>query len=148
MTTGIQFFRASVGIAVLNSAEQILALERYELPGAWQLPQGGLDEGEEPADAARRELREETGIEWEQVELLGDAMPKARLALVGRDARGSALGATMARVGPLSRGRDRYFLTRIPPRPCRHPGLALDAHANLTERQLVGRAARPTAATR
>jgi putative (di)nucleoside polyphosphate hydrolase len=66
-----QFFRASVGIAVLDDADRVLALERYEFPGSWQLPQGGLDRGEEPIDAARRELREETGLTWQQVELLG-----------------------------------------------------------------------------
>lgn len=66
-----QFFRANVGIAVLDGAGCVLALERYEFPGSWQLPQGGLDEGEEPIDAARRELREETGLAWEGVELCG-----------------------------------------------------------------------------
>jgi len=72
VTPASQFFRANVGVVLLNAAGEVLALERYELPGAWQLPQGGLDEGEEPADAARRELREETGLSWDQVELLGE----------------------------------------------------------------------------
>jgi putative (di)nucleoside polyphosphate hydrolase len=66
-----QFFRASVGIAVLDDDDRVLALERYDVPGSWQLPQGGLDEGEEPIEAAQRELREETGLTWQQVELLG-----------------------------------------------------------------------------
>ncbi len=69
---GTQFFRAGVGIGVLDSGDRVLALERYDFPGAWQLPQGGLEEGEEPEDAARRELWEETGIRWDQVQLLGE----------------------------------------------------------------------------
>jgi 8-oxo-dGTP pyrophosphatase MutT (NUDIX family) len=48
-----QFFRADVGISVLNGRGEVLALERYERPGAWQLPLGGLDAGEEPVDAVR-----------------------------------------------------------------------------------------------
>ena len=67
-----QFFRANVGIAVLNASGEVLAFEREGYPGSWQLPQGGLDAGEEPIDAARRELGEETGIRWDQVQLLGE----------------------------------------------------------------------------
>jgi putative (di)nucleoside polyphosphate hydrolase len=67
-----QFFRANVGIAVCREDGRLLALERYDLPGSWQLPQGGLDDGEEPIDAARRELAEETGLSWKDVQLLGE----------------------------------------------------------------------------
>jgi putative (di)nucleoside polyphosphate hydrolase len=67
-----QFFRANVGIAVLNAGGRVLALEREGYPGSWQLPQGGLEMGEEPVDAARRELCEETGLRWDQVQLLGE----------------------------------------------------------------------------
>jgi putative (di)nucleoside polyphosphate hydrolase len=66
------FFRANVGIAVLRRDGQVLALERFGYPGTWQLPQGGLDMGEDPVHAARRELAEETGLRWDQVELLGE----------------------------------------------------------------------------
>ncbi len=57
-----QFFRASVGAVIINSSGQVLALERTDHPGAWQFPQGGIDDGEEPLTAVYREVEEETGI--------------------------------------------------------------------------------------
>ena len=40
----------------------MLAFERVDAPGSWQLPQGGLNAGEEPIEGAWRELMEETGL--------------------------------------------------------------------------------------
>ena len=57
-----QSFRAGVGAAIIDDAGRVLALERADLPGAWQLPQGGLELGEEPGQAVYREVTEETGI--------------------------------------------------------------------------------------
>lgn len=60
-------YRASVGAAVFNAAGEVLVGRRLdaddnEEAGAWQMPQGGLDPGEDPLAGARRELFEETGI--------------------------------------------------------------------------------------
>jgi len=66
------FFRANVGIIVLNRTGQVLACERADHRGAWQFPQGGMLASEEPLEAAYRELEEETGIAADKVELLGE----------------------------------------------------------------------------
>jgi putative (di)nucleoside polyphosphate hydrolase len=55
-------FRGGVGAAILDRRGQVLALERIDRPGSWQLPQGGLEDGETAAQALWRELAEETGL--------------------------------------------------------------------------------------
>ena len=67
-----QFFRANVGVAVARADGRVLALERVDQPGRWQMPQGGLDVREEPAAASLRELREETGLGSTLVELVAE----------------------------------------------------------------------------
>lgn len=65
-----QTFRAGAGAVILNSAGQVLALERKDVRNAWQMPQGGLQPAEEPLAAAKREVREETGIKRRQLQQL------------------------------------------------------------------------------
>jgi putative (di)nucleoside polyphosphate hydrolase len=65
-----QTFRAGVGAVIIDWRDQVLALERRDVPGSWQLPQGGLEEGEEPFEAIKREVLEETGIRGEDLQLL------------------------------------------------------------------------------
>jgi putative (di)nucleoside polyphosphate hydrolase len=63
-----QHFRAGVVIVVRHpDGRQLLAFERSDSPDSWQLPQGGLDTGEEPIEGAWRELFEETGLGEEHV---------------------------------------------------------------------------------
>lgn len=56
----------SVTILVLTTNDQLLLLNQFRFPtgsNSWELPMGGIDDGESPHQAAQRELREETGIE-------------------------------------------------------------------------------------
>ena len=55
-------FRRGVGIVLLNPDGLVFVGQRLDMPGAWQMPQGGIDGGETPAQAAVRELFEETGV--------------------------------------------------------------------------------------
>lgn len=71
VATPPRYFRAGVGAVILDRRGRVLVLERADIPGAWQFPQGGLEEGETPAGAARREASEETGIPARRLTLLG-----------------------------------------------------------------------------
>ena len=59
---GDRRYRPCVGIVLVNGAGQVFAGRRPEFPDAWQMPQGGIDRGETPLQAARRELAEETAV--------------------------------------------------------------------------------------
>lgn len=55
-------YRPCVGVVLVNAQGLVFTGERVDTPGAWQMPQGGIDKGETPQAAALRELEEETGL--------------------------------------------------------------------------------------
>ena len=65
-------YRPCVGVVLMNAQGLVFTAERIDIPGAWQLPQGGIDKGETPEDAALRELEEETGISRDLVEVAAE----------------------------------------------------------------------------
>ena len=57
-------YRRGVGIMLLNARNQVFVAQRIDFAGdAWQMPQGGIDTGESPREAALRELKEEIGTD-------------------------------------------------------------------------------------
>lgn len=64
------YFRAGIGAVIANARGQVLIGERRDHRGSWQFPQGGIEDGEEPEDAAYREIGEETGIARKDLRLV------------------------------------------------------------------------------
>lgn len=65
-------FRANVVAVVVDGTDRVMAFERSDVAGQWQLPQGGIDVGETPVEAAWRELGEETGLGKKHVDLIDE----------------------------------------------------------------------------
>ena len=69
--TGQRRFTATAGAMIFDDQDRILLLDHVFRPdGGWGIPGGFLNKGEQPEVALRRELREEIGIEVENVEML------------------------------------------------------------------------------
>ena len=65
-----KYFRAGVGAVITDGNGRILALERSDFRGAWQLPQGGLKRRETPLKGVMREIEEETGLKSRALKLV------------------------------------------------------------------------------
>jgi len=64
-------YRPCVGVMVLNATGEVFVGQRKDRDtDAWQMPQGGVEKGEDPAEAALRELEEETGISRDLVQIV------------------------------------------------------------------------------
>lgn len=65
-------YRPCVGVMLINREGLIFAGQRIDMQvPAWQMPQGGIDAGEDPRAAALRELGEEIGVRADLVEVIG-----------------------------------------------------------------------------
>lgn len=98
-------FRANVGIIISNDDGQLLWARRVNRSG-WQFPQGGIRQRERSVDAMFRELREEVGLERDEVEILGQTRRWLRYRLprhyVRRNSKPVCIGQ-----------KQRWFLLRL-----------------------------------
>ena len=76
-------YRPCVGVMLVNNAGEVFVGRRIDNKEGdfWQMPQGGIDEGEDPREAAFRELWEETGIVRDKVAIIGQTAEPLRYDL-------------------------------------------------------------------
>lgn len=85
-------YRPAAAIMLLNADDKVFVAQRIDSAlEAWQMPQGGLDPGEDPEAGALRELEEETGIRPHLVDILGRA-PEELLYDLPRELVGKVWG--------------------------------------------------------
>ncbi|CAK10177.1 RNA pyrophosphohydrolase [Rhizobium johnstonii] len=118
-------YRPCVGVMILNRDGLVWAGRRISdgnseydgSPQLWQMPQGGIDKGEDPLDAAYRELYEETGIKT--VTLLAEARDWINYdlppALIGIGLRGKFRGQTQRWFAFRFDGDDNEIAINPPP---------------------------------
>ena len=100
-------YRSCAGIMLVNRAGQVFVGQRLDTTiEAWQMPQGGIDPGEDARTAALRELGEEVGLSPNQVEIVAEAPDELFYdlppELVGKAWKGRYRGQ-----------RQRWFLLRF-----------------------------------
>jgi putative (di)nucleoside polyphosphate hydrolase len=77
-----ELYRRGVGVMLLNRDGKVFVGARTDNPDdAWQMPQGGIDEGEDPWATALRELEEETGIPPRLVERISKCPERLKYRL-------------------------------------------------------------------
>lgn len=100
-------YRPCAGVMLVNREGRVFVGQRLDSKiEAWQMPQGGIDPGEDPLEAAYRELWEETGVAREHVELVASAPDELQYdlpdELIGQVWKGKWRGQ-----------RQRWFLFRF-----------------------------------
>ena len=118
--TDDHLYRRGVGVMLLNRGGKVFVGARIDnTDEAWQMPQGGIDEGEEPWATALRELEEETGIAPHLVERIAECPERLKYELP-EELRGKLWGGKW-------KGQDQdWYLARF---------LGTDADVNIATRR-------------
>ncbi len=117
--------RPNVGAVLFNRAGLVLVARRADMPnaegapGGWQLPQGGMDAGEDPRVAVLRELQEEVGTD--RAEIIGEYPGwldyELPAALIGRALGGKWRGQTQKWFALRFLGEDQDIRLDLDPHP-------------------------------
>ena len=101
-------YRPCVGVALVNRQGEVFIGHRKRKRNgetlderSWQMPQGGVDEGEEPLEAARRELWEETNVRSVELDRRASGVAELRSARGGARPLGRALSRPVAEMVPV-----------------------------------------------
>lgn len=110
-----RYFRAGAGAVITDGRGRVLVFERSDIRGAWQFPQGGIEDGEEAIDAAFREIKEETGIRHTSLRLLR-RYPELLAYELPRDAQSVKTGLGQVQYWFLFRLKQPARIERLPRR--------------------------------
>jgi putative (di)nucleoside polyphosphate hydrolase len=125
------FFRASAGACVIDAVGRVLALRRVGIADpAWQMPQGGIQNGEEPHEAVLREVGEELGLGPDNLELVAEH-PGWLVYELPKEYRNQKVGWGQAQ---------KWFLLRVKPgAEVRPDGQEVQAYEWLSSAELIQR---------
>ena len=110
-------YRCGVGIILVNDKRQVFFAKRIGMP-AWQFPQGGMKENETPEEAMFRELKEEVGLNPEDVRVVSSTRRWLRYRLPHRLVRHYAKPVCIGQ-------KQKWFLLRLANQEAR-----IDLHNN------------------
>lgn len=115
-------YRPNVGLALFHRQGLVFLGRRFaaEGPHQWQMPQGGVDRGESPRDAAFREMEEEIGVRAEHVDLLEETADWLHYDFP------TELKARMKQRGPYVGQKQKWFAFRF---KGRDSDIRLDTHS-------------------